>query len=416
MGAIVWILRFIWLLFAVPLDLLVGRRHKHYSAKTHIAAPRNLVWSIVSANHQFYEGLVPIEIRQRPRPGAPDIYDATLTMGDLEFPLACRIVERRENALLVSEVLAEGTDPRLAIGDEYYTCVRLSDAPEGGTQLELIYDLKHSTLAGRFNLPLGLNGALQRFKRTAEKRAGSVSSSNAPAPVRDALFTGALTLGSFWVLFDFSFAALLLVVLLLHELGHVLAMRWCGLPVRGIYFVPFMGAVAVGASAFGSQARRGFIALMGPAASMLTSAALVYAALQPGASRLWFDAALISVMLNGFNLLPVLPLDGGQILGALLSRAHPQAQRFVQFALLLAAALLAMNLGAYLTLAFVIVVATVLMSRTATSLNLTPIDMKAGIWLALAYVATFAFYILTLAALTDAARLARLSGSFIDGG
>ena len=410
MGAIVWIGKFLWLLATVPFEVLLGRRQKRYAAETYIAAPRNLVWSIVSADHQVYEGFVPIEIRQRRRAGTDDIYDATVTVGDMDLHLVSREVERRENELLVSEVLPDGTDPRLLIGRDYYTCLRLEDGPQGGTRMELIYDLTHTTLGGRFNLPLGIASALDRFKRTAEKRFGAPSAARVPraAPVRDAIVTGAITLVSFWVLFDLSFAALLLAVLLLHELGHVLAMRWCGMPVRGVYFIPFMGAVAVGAGAFGTQARRGFVALMGPAASMLTSALFLYQAVQPGADKAWFDLALISILLNGFNLLPVLPLDGGQILGALLSRSHPRAQRIVQLALLVGAALFAWHVGAFVTLAFLLIVAAVLLTRPLSGLNLAPIDLNGGVWLTIGYIATLAFYVFALAMLTDAQRIAQI--------
>jgi Zn-dependent protease len=109
--------------------------------------------------------------------------------------------------------------------------------------------------------------------------------------------------------------------------------------------------------------------------------------------QIWRVLALMSIILNGFNLIPVLPLDGGQILSALLSRAPATAQRVVQLALLAIAGALALQFEAYITLTFVGIVAFFLAVQKPSPIRLQPIEIRAAIPLTLAYLATFAFYV-----------------------
>ena len=117
-------------------------------------------------------------------------------------------------------------------------------------------------------------------------------------------------------LFSWKFALALLLQLFVHEYGHVHAMRRTGMRVRGMYFVPLLGAVAVSEDAFTSRRQQAYVALNGP----VWGSAL---ALVPAALWLWTrDPAYASVcawwaLINLFNLIPVSPLDGGRVLQAL---------------------------------------------------------------------------------------------------
>lgn len=393
MAVLRWIVSFLYRLVVVPVDVLLGRRRKAYQARIGINAPRAAVWAHLIADKIAYDGVVPYEVSQRRRPGQPGMIDAKITLGETELNMVLREIENDGHARISTEVLREGTDDALYLGDDYRITTDIAPAGDAdGCYLTLTYEVTHTTLGGRFNLPLSVDPALQRIKTHIEKAEGTAVAPARNAPWRDALITGVLTLGSFAILFDLTFAAKLVGVLLLHELGHVLAMRWIGLPVKGIYFVPFMGAVAVGQSGFSTEARRGFIALMGPAASMLTTLVFLYLYVSSG-DRLWRDLALVSIILNGFNLLPVLPLDGGQILSALMSRAPFIAQRVVQLGLLAAAAVVALRLEAYVTLTFIGIVSLVLAMQKPALIRLQPIGVQAGFPLLVAYLATFAFYV-----------------------
>ncbi|HYG69967.1 MAG TPA: site-2 protease family protein, partial [Anaeromyxobacteraceae bacterium] len=123
----------------------------------------------------------------------------------------------------------------------------------------------------------------------------------------------AASAAAYGFLFSWKFAAALLVQLFVHEYGHVHAMRRTGMRVRGMYFVPFLGAMAVTDDAFTSRRQQAYVALAGPLWGALFS-------LVPAGLWLWTQdpmwAAIASwwAIINLFNLLPIAPLDGGRVM------------------------------------------------------------------------------------------------------
>ncbi len=109
-----------------------------------------------------------------------------------------------------------------------------------------------------------------------------------------------------------------LLALLLHEAGHYYAARRMGLAVSEIELTPFGGAMQISLSD-GLTGRKGFfLAAAGITVNAICAAAGVLL-LQGRHSPffIWFTTAHLTMLL--FNLLPVLPLDGGRMLLALLS-------------------------------------------------------------------------------------------------
>ncbi len=126
----------------------------------------------------------------------------------------------------------------------------------------------------------------------------------------------AASAAAYGVIFSWKFALALLLQLFVHEYGHVHAMRRTGMKVRGMYFVPFLGAVAVTEDAFTSRRQQAYVALNGPFWGTLF-------ALVPAGLWLWTGEPLFAAVtawwavINLFNLIPVSPLDGGRLMGAL---------------------------------------------------------------------------------------------------
>jgi Zn-dependent protease len=136
---------------------------------------------------------------------------------------------------------------------------------------------------------------------------------------------------------------------------------------------------------------------MGPGFSLITTAALYLLWLESGGDPLWAELALASAILNGLNLAPVLPLDGGQIVDAVLSRADPEVTTFLNFAALLAGVGASIYFEWHILTALLLLQApfTVMGSRSRPPAN--RISAIGQAWLAAAYLGTAAFYV-TIAA------------------
>ena len=72
------------------------------------------------------------------------------------------------------------------------------------------------------------------------------------------------SLASYAYMFTWEFAAMIIFMLFVHESGHIWAMKRCGVKTKGIYFLPFVGGVAVADEEFPSRGAEVFIAIMGP--------------------------------------------------------------------------------------------------------------------------------------------------------
>jgi Zn-dependent protease len=125
-------------------------------------------------------------------------------------------------------------------------------------------------------------------------------------------------------LFTWQFSVLIMVSLFFHELGHLFAMKRCGLKTKGIYFIPFLGAAAVSEDMFKTRRDEVYIAIMGPiwGFALAVGTALIYVFT---GNALFAAAAGWMAMVNLFNLLPVNPLDGGRIMKSIAFSINSKA-------------------------------------------------------------------------------------------
>jgi len=120
-----------------------------------------------------------------------------------------------------------------------------------------------------------------------------------------------------WI-WGWRFAVGFVLLLLVHELGHVLELRRQGIPASAPLFIPFLGAV-VGMKQMPHDVwREAQVALAGPILGSL-GALGVWIAGEALDSELLVALAFTGFFLNLFNLVPVSPLDGGRAVAAL----HP---------------------------------------------------------------------------------------------
>ena len=110
----------------------------------------------------------------------------------------------------------------------------------------------------------------------------------------------------------------LVVLLFVHEMGHVFEAKRQGLPVSVPIFIPFMGALITMKQMPANAWREARLAIAGPILGSLGALALYIAGVADNSPHLK-GLAFLGFLINLFNLLPVVPLDGGRISAAL----HP---------------------------------------------------------------------------------------------
>lgn len=144
-----------------------------------------------------------------------------------------------------------------------------------------------------------------------------------PKPIEEikqqSIISSLISLGLFIVTFylifkwDLKYILILSGVILLHEAGHYLAMRIFNYKDLGIFFMPLIGAFATGTKENVSQKQRIIVLLSGPLPGIIIGLILYYFGMKEQ-SEFLLKTSNIFILLNLFNLLPVMPLDGGQLL------------------------------------------------------------------------------------------------------
>jgi len=110
------------------------------------------------------------------------------------------------------------------------------------------------------------------------------------------------------------------VCVTVHELGHTLMARACGIGVSDIELMPFGGVARLESTVARGPRAEAAVALTGPAVSLLMAFAASFLERQGGDGR-WVTAFIrLNMQLALFNLLPAFPLDGGRVMRALLCR------------------------------------------------------------------------------------------------
>ncbi len=117
-------------------------------------------------------------------------------------------------------------------------------------------------------------------------------------------------------LWGVPFAAGFVVLLLIHEMGHVIALRREGIKASAPMFIPFLGAVITSRSLGDNALAEARVGLAGPILGSIGSAACILIWHATG-NDIWRALAFTGFFLNLFNLLPVVPLDGGRAMAAM---------------------------------------------------------------------------------------------------
>jgi Zn-dependent protease len=125
-----------------------------------------------------------------------------------------------------------------------------------------------------------------------------------------------VSIAAYSVIWGWKFALGFVVLLFVHEMGHVIALRREGVEASAPVFIPFLGALVWAKSLGDDAAAEARVGLAGPILGSIGAAACLPIASATG-NDFWTALAFTGFFLNLFNLLPVVPLDGGRAMAAL---------------------------------------------------------------------------------------------------
>ena len=125
-----------------------------------------------------------------------------------------------------------------------------------------------------------------------------------------------VSVAAYALLFPVWFAVGIVVLIWVHEMGHVLQLRREGIPASAPMFIPFLGAFVAMKQMPKDALAEARVGLAGPVLGTLGGLAtlgLYVATREP----LFLGLAYFDFIINLFNLAPLLPLDGGRAVGAM---------------------------------------------------------------------------------------------------
>ncbi len=125
-----------------------------------------------------------------------------------------------------------------------------------------------------------------------------------------------VSVAAYSFVFGWPFAVGFVLLLLVHEMGHVIQLRREGIRASAPMFIPFLGAVVSARSLGANALAEARVGLAGPVLGTVGSAACLIIWQLTGAD-IWRALAFTGLFLNLFNLLPVVPLDGGRAMAAM---------------------------------------------------------------------------------------------------
>ena len=132
-----------------------------------------------------------------------------------------------------------------------------------------------------------------------------------------------LLLGYYFFHANWALLLILTGIVIFHEMGHFLAMKLYNYKDLGIFFIPLLGAYASGTKREISQKQSAVILLAGPLPGIILGIVLYFLCdrqllhISFNTISLLLITSKLLIFLNVLNLLPIYPLDGGQLLNRL---------------------------------------------------------------------------------------------------
>jgi Zn-dependent protease len=118
------------------------------------------------------------------------------------------------------------------------------------------------------------------------------------------------------LVFGWWFAVGFVVLLFVHEMGHVIQLRREGIKATAPVFVPFLGAVVGMKQMPGDALAEARVGLAGPILGT-AGAAVCFAIAEATGSSMLRALAYVGFLINLINLVPLTPFDGGRAMAAM---------------------------------------------------------------------------------------------------
>jgi Zn-dependent protease len=125
-----------------------------------------------------------------------------------------------------------------------------------------------------------------------------------------------VSIAAYTLLFGLPFAVGFVALLFVHEMGHYIQLRREGVQPGRMIFIPLLGAVVSARSFGGTALAEARVGLAGPILGSLGALAVAIVSVLTD-SEMLRALAFTGFFLNLFNLLPVVPLDGGRAMAAM---------------------------------------------------------------------------------------------------
>jgi Zn-dependent protease len=320
-----------------------ARRMRQFTLTATIAAPAEHIWKAYAGNADDpaaspLSELVAVKRIQEQPPIHEHVLDASGGHRSHLSTARYLTLQRRENEYDEASVIAIDGKP-YPYGDKHTETFSLHPAGDR-TAVEMTWRGETATLGQFHQIRRAHRNHLRRLQAFCEQ--GKVLPAQPKQTLQSSLLMSALAIGTFVLWLGWLAGLILTIVLIVHEFGHWVAMRLTGQPAPRMMLVPFFGGIALANHPHRSMFSDAFCALMGAGLSALVSLALVVGAraiftryfgdvgteavqvtpLQMMAVNWTFLLAFMVGSLNLLQLIPVLPLDGGQVLRAVMQSFH----------------------------------------------------------------------------------------------
>jgi Zn-dependent protease len=334
-----------WILWAIAMSW-PARRLRQLRLSATIAVPAERIWSAYCldsgdpATSGLRSTIISTRLVQQDPPVREYVVDASGGHGTSHSTIEYETQQERENEYHQARVRSLNGAP-FPFGQAHTETLTLRPQANG-TALTMTWQGETATLGQFMRVRRANRYFLRRLQEFCET--GEVLPATPRRSGRFNILLSVLAVGTFVLWLGWLAGLLLAAALILHEFGHWTAMRLTGQSAPRMMLVPFFGGIALANHPHKSLFADAFCALMGAGLSALVSLGFLLATQAIGSNlgpdlpwdihsidiapewratvRWLFRTAVIVGMLNLLQLIPILPLDGGQVLRALMQSFH----------------------------------------------------------------------------------------------